>query len=367
VKGRQGVTGSTGAPHPGLEQPPAASPAGAVNNFNTLRLCFALMVVAYHMAVLPGIPAWKPAEAALSLGAEVGVQGFFVLSGYLVFGSLLRSSSIAVYAEKRVRRLYPAYAAVIVACIIAALAFNPETRADPGGVLHYFVANISFLNFLQPNLPGVFETNRFTEVNGALWTLKIEVMFYILLPAIAWLLLRAGRYRWYVVGAIYLAAEIWRIGFEQAGRADPASPFLELSRQLPGQMSFFITGIALALANPSRRYLHRIGLAGAVLLALSFFVSLAEPVRAFGLGAVSVWAAMAAPRLPDAARFGDLSYGLYILHFPIIQTIVALGLYKTPALGIGLTLFAALAGALLLWRYVERPALRTDSAYRAAH
>ena len=73
--------------------------SAAPNNFNALRLAFALMVVAYHMAVLPGLPEWLPAEIALSLGAEVGVQGFFVLSGFLVFGSFLRSDSGALYAE----------------------------------------------------------------------------------------------------------------------------------------------------------------------------------------------------------------------------------------------------------------------------
>lgn len=361
------MTGSTGAQQPEPDRPLALGLSGAANNFNALRLAFALMVVAYHIAVLPGLPEWLPAETALSLGAEVGVQGFFVLSGFLVFGSLLRSDSVALYAEKRVRRLYPAYAAVVIGCIVLALVFNAETRAQPSGVFDYFIANITFLNFLQPNLPGVFESNRFTEVNGALWTLKIEVMFYILLPMIAWLLRKAGRYRWCVIGAIYLASELWRIGFEQAGRSDPASPLLELSRQLPGQMSFFITGIAFALAGLSRRDLNRLGLAGAVVFTLSLFLNLAEPLRAFGLGAVSIWAAVAAPRLPDAARFGDLSYGLYILHFPVIQTIIALGLFKTPALGIGLTVVAVAGGALVLWRYVERPALRGDSAYRVAH
>jgi peptidoglycan/LPS O-acetylase OafA/YrhL len=353
-----------------LREEPDALTAGSAaesNNFNALRLMFALAVVVYHMAALPGVPGWALAERSLSLAAEIGVEGFFVLSGYLVYGSLQRSESLALYAEKRVRRLYPAYAFVVAACVLGALAVSSQARQNLRDVFEYFVANISFLNFLQPNLPGVFEANRVAEVNGALWTLKIEVLFYVVLPILAWLLRVAGRNRWGVIVVIYVAAEIWRLGLEQAGLRDPAASWLELSRQLPGQMSFFITGVAFALVRLSRRDLHRVGLIGAVLLGLSLFISFAEPVRALGLGAVSIWAAKGAPRLPDAARFGDLSYGLYILHVPIIQTLVALGLFKAPLLGIGLTVIAALAGALLLWRYVERPALRSDSAYRKAH
>jgi peptidoglycan/LPS O-acetylase OafA/YrhL len=339
----------------------------AANNFNALRLAFALMVVAYHAAVLPGLEEWKPAEAPLSLAAEVGVQGFFVLSGYLVFSSLVRSKSLRLYAEKRARRLYPAYAAVVIACVLGALLFSSSARAHLGDVFHYFIANISFLNFIQPNLPGVFETNRFHEVNGALWTLKIEVLFYLLLPVLAWTLRAAGRYWWVVIALIYVAAEIWRIGLEHAGRADPSSPFLELSRQLPGQMSFFVVGIALALLNLGGRDLHRAGAGGAVLFALSLFLPLAEPVRALGLGALAVWAATGAPRLPDASRFGDLSYGIYIVHFPIIQVVVALGLFAAlPWAGLAATAILATGASLLLWHFVERPALRADSAYRTA-
>jgi len=110
--------------------------AGAVqtaNNFNLLRLTFALMVVAYHTALsIPG--ASNLAEGVFSIGAMVGVQGFFVLSGYLVFASFERSESVALYAEKRFRRLYPAYAVVILVCALAALVVSPMARGDLSGV-----------------------------------------------------------------------------------------------------------------------------------------------------------------------------------------------------------------------------------------
>ena len=336
--------------------------AHAKNNFNLLRLLFALMVVVYHAIVLPGVANGQPLETWAGLGAELGVQGFFVLSGYLVWSSLERSPSLGLYAEKRVRRLLPAYVAVILVSAIAAAILVPAVRADLGALARYLGWNLAFLNFMAPGLPGVFEGNRFTEINGALWTLKIEVMFYLILPVLALLLKVAGRFRWVVLVAIYVGAEAWRFTLEQAG-ATQGGMLVELSRQLPGQMSFFITGMALWSWRDRLKWplLAPLGLA---LLALSLAVPQAEPVRAAGLGLVAVWIAVGLPRLFDAAAFGDLSYGLYIVHFPIIQCVIAAGLFASPMIGFAVAGAASLVAALLLWWLIERPALRADSAYR---
>ena len=332
------------------------------NNFNLLRLAFALMVVAYHLVLLSGVAAWACAIPWLSVLAETGVQGFFVLSGYLVYASLERSASIGLYAEKRFRRLYPAYATVILVSAGAGLAFSPDAQSDLAAVGRYLGANLVFANFIEPSLPGSFVAppNITSEINGALWTLKIEVMFYLVLPILAWLLRKAGPARWALIAAIYVGAEIWRFGLEDAGQ-------VELSRQLPGQMSFFITGMALYRLQLHGIRMHLVGFLGAVLLALTFVGQEAEPARALGLGCLAIWGGLAAPRLPDAARFGDLSYGLYIVHFPIIQTVVAVGFFAySPWVGLGAVVIGSISAAILLWHLVERPSLRTDSAYRVA-
>jgi peptidoglycan/LPS O-acetylase OafA/YrhL len=344
----------------------SATAHGVYNNFNLLRLVFALMVAAYHVTLLPNVPEWAALEVPMGLAAEIGVQGFFVLSGYLVWSSLERSPSLRLYAEKRVRRLYPGYATVIVACALGALIFSPDARADLAAVGRYLGWNLVFLNFMEPTLPGVFEANRFDVVNGALWTLKIEVMFYAILPLLALIIWGVGRFRWVLFVAIYLGAEAWRLGLGYLGRSDD-SMLLELSRQLPGQMSFFITGIAFHMLQPPRRRMNIAASAGAVLLAGSIFLPAAEPLRALGLGAVTIWAATPLPRPFDAARFGDLSYGLYIVHFPIIQMLAAAGVFAmSPVMGLAASAAYAFAIALLLWWLVERPALRADSAYRAS-
>lgn len=100
-------------------------------------------------------------------------------------------------------------------------------------------------------------------------------------------------------------------------------------------------------------------------MAFSYLHFTLEPLRAAGLGIVVIWMAVGWPRLLDAAYFGDLSYGLYLLHFPIIQTVVMLGVFAvSPWRGMAIALAATTGSALAMWWVVERPALRRDSAYR---
>jgi peptidoglycan/LPS O-acetylase OafA/YrhL len=362
IQGPTGVTASTASASKAAHA--AAGVVSTDNSFNALRLIFALMVAAFHAVALPSLAAGTPLEGVLAVMAEVGVQGFFVLSGYLVYASLQRSSSLGLYAEKRVRRLYPGYATVVIVCALAALALSPEARANLGAVAAYLGWNLLFLNFMAPEIPGVFEAHRFSEINGALWTLKIEVLFYLILPLLAAMLRIADRWKWLVLALIYVAAEAWRIGFREVGNAQGSALFIELFPQLPGQMSFFVTGMAFHLIKLDARRLQLAGLAGLGLFVLSLLTPLAEPLRAVGLGALTIYLGTSVARTFDAARFGDLSYGLYIVHFPIIQTVIAAGLFASVESGVLISAVASLAAALVLWHLVERPALRADSAYR---
>ncbi len=86
-----------------------------------------------------------------------------------------------------------------------------------------------------------------------------------------------------------------------------------------------------------------------------------------GLGLTAVWFAVGVPCLLDPARFGDLSYGLFIVHFPIIQGAIVAGLFAGSfAIGMAASLGIAIVVALLLWWLVERPALWRGSPYRSA-
>ena len=139
----------------------------------------------------------------------------------------------------------------------------------------------------------------------------------------------------------------------------------ELGRQLPGQMSFFIVGIALAAWRDEINWRSFLAPIAIVLLALSIVFPVAMPVRAVGLGVASIWIATILPRLLDPARFGDLSYGIYIVHAPIIQVCIATGVFAIGAsVGAGVAVAASLVAAFALWHLIEKPFLRRDSVYR---
>lgn len=332
----------------------------APNRFDLIRLLLASGVFAYHAIALAGINAGGAIELAFARLAEVSIQGFFIVSGALVASSLDRSAGLGDYAGKRVRRLYPAYAVIILVPAIISLALTQDWQ----GVLRYLAANLVFLNFIEPSLPGLFAANRFTEVNGALWTLKIEVMFYIILPLIL-LILRAFRAHWWlVVAGIYIAAEVWSA---QLPLIEDAHLGAALSRQLPGQMAFFAMGIALwKCAAHLPRLWAPLSLAGTLLTAASLAHPLLEPLRALGLAGLLAGIAFAPGPPLNAARFGDISYGLYITHFPILQAMLAAGLLPTlgaPAF-FALATILVLAASFALWHLVEKPALRPSSHYR---
>jgi peptidoglycan/LPS O-acetylase OafA/YrhL len=334
----------------------------ASNRFDLIRLLLAAGVFAYHAVALGALAPSGPLEGGLAQFAEMSIQGFFIVSGALVAGSLARAANLADYAGKRIRRLWPAYAVIIL--IPAAISF--ALTQDGYGVFSYLLANLSFLNFLEPNLPGLFEENRFTEVNGALWTLKIEVMFYLVLPLILSGLTRLRGLWWLGILVLYAMGEAWA---SVLPLAFPGSPGPELARQLPGQMAYFAMGIALWKLEPAlRRRWLACAIAGILLLGASLVVPILEPLRALGLAGV-IAAASFAPGPPlSPARFGDISYGLYITHFPILQAMIAADLVSTlgPAGFFGAAALLVTGASLVLWHLVEKPALRPSSHYRQA-
>lgn len=339
------------------------------NNFDLLRLVFAASVLFWHFYVLSRAPAMEMFSQVFS--ASIAVKGFFVISGYLVMMSCENSASIREYAEKRLRRIYPAYAAVVLACAVAGAFFTalPPAEYLGAGLLRYLAANLVFLNFLAPNLPGVFVGQPYSEVNGALWTLKIEVMFYAFVPLLAWLCARLGR--WRVIATLYLLAAIYSIAMEAQYARSGADIWLQLQRQLPGQLGYFLVGTGLYFLRDRLRG-RWLALAAAAMAMYAAMAVSREPVAAtllepLALGILVIGAATAAPYLGNFARYGDFSYGVYIIHFPVVQALVAIGLFARHPWGAfcaSLALVAVLSA--LSWHLVERPFLRRRSHYRLA-
>jgi peptidoglycan/LPS O-acetylase OafA/YrhL len=342
------------------------------NNLDCLRLILASIVVLFHLCVLTGIPAFSAFVGYFS--PHFAVRSFFVISGLLIYRSYTRSSSIGSYMEKRVRRIYPAYFTVVA---LAALALSllsnlPLSQYFEVGFWKYLGANLLFLNFLAPSLPGVFTSNIMPAVNGALWTLKIEVAFYLLVPVIHYLSRRFGTKK--IVGAAFCLSCIWKYGFAlldtmYASRAiysldDSRSFYSQMEAQFPGQILYFCAGILLLLYFDTLK-LHFRSIAGitAGLFLLGHFVT-GEALDVFWIsGLVFVFGFWR--YLGNFSKYGDFSYGAYIVHFPILQTLIALGLTRlNPVIFLVVSLSVIALASLLMWHLVESRFLKSSSHYR---
>jgi peptidoglycan/LPS O-acetylase OafA/YrhL len=335
------------------------------NNFDALRLIFASMVVLYHEGILSQA---KSLDWCLHVSASFAVQAFFVVSGFLVTMSFENSSSAKSYALKRLRRITPAY---IVVIIVAALGLSTLSTLPLNAYFgnrefwRYLGFNLMLSNFSAPNLPGVFQSNFTTVVNGSLWTIKIEVAFYCLVPFIVWAIRRAGAFK--VLGIIFIASIVWKLGFNAAATATGMEIYGKLAKQLPGQMCFFAGGAwAYYRTRDGSSIRGLIAAIGVMAYALTdgWFYEITAP---FAVTALVYWAAIAGPRLPAAAKHGDFSYGVYLYHFPLIQTFVALGLYQwSPLAGWMVSVAVVVFCAIVSWRLVERPILHRN-AVRVNH
>jgi peptidoglycan/LPS O-acetylase OafA/YrhL len=348
---------------------PVAGAPPRDNNFDLLRLGFAGSVFFWHLYVLSQAPALELLARVFS--ADVAVKGFFVISGYLVMMSYENSASLRDYAAKRVRRIYPAYAAIVLACALAGAALTALPPADYlcAGLVRYLAANLAFLNFLAPTLPGVFASQPQAAVNGALWTLKIEVMYYAFVPALAWLLARFGR--WRALAALYVLAAAWFVLMGELHARSGDLLWLQLQRQLPGQLGYFLVGVAYYLQRD--RLQGEWGALAAAAVAIIALLAVAQsPVLSIllepiALGTLVVCAALGLPHLGNFARFGDLSYGVYIVHFPVIQALVAGGLFASgPWAGFWAALGLVVLLSFMSWHLVEKPFLGRRSHYRRA-
>lgn len=334
------------------------------NNFDLLRLLFALIVCLVHAYELSGFQQLKWIAATFS--SSVAVKSFFVVSGFLIFMSYERSPSLFSYARKRFRRIYPAYFAVIIGCAFGLLAVSSASSSDYFSLAwgKYVLANLAFMNFLQPTLPGVFDGNKLSAVNGALWTLKIEVMFYLSVPLFVLLFRRYSRLP--VLLLAYGVSVAYATLAALLAARTGSGIYTELGRQLPGQLAYFMAGAFLYYFLPlfeRRRVSFLLPAASVLVINAVYPLPLLEP---FALAVVVVFFGIFF-YLGNFGRYGDFSYGFYILHFPVIQLFLYLGWFRgDPWLYLLAVIFTTLIGAIGLWHAVEKRFLFRSSHYIAA-
>jgi len=318
-------------------------------------------VVLYHAGV-PFLP-----------GGFIGVDVFFVISGFLITGILHREItqerfSLVGFYERRARRILPALAAVMFASVIAGLVMLSPTRlvdlSQSAIATAAFVSNVWFWITTADyfSLEAEFQPLLHT------WSLAVEEQFYILFPLLLWLLAR-----WPRRVTLWAVATLTGLSFALAilgvAREPSASFFLAPTRGWElGLGALLALGIGPTLtARWLRELVAFAGLAAILVAAMVYDASTPFPGAAAllpCLGAAALISAGAQGRslasrllsFKPIAFVGLISYSLYLWHWPILAYLrVYLDDRALPPALAAAAVVAAFAAAVLSWAYVERP------------
>jgi peptidoglycan/LPS O-acetylase OafA/YrhL len=342
-----------------------------VNNFDLLRLVLASVVVLVHARVLSNSP--ELAFLARWLNSDYAVHGFFVISGFLICRSYEGSRSFGHYVAKRASRLLPGYISVVLLGVLLGLfatRYSPlEYLSDPA-TLKYVLFNLSFLNFLQPSLPGVFEANHFGQaVNGSLWSIRTEILCYLMVPllwqATTWVSLRTAAFTSVLLFTFLNLATHWL----DNSMSPSMVAMIRLGICECGQC-FAVGAVAYSMRDHLQE--SRFGYATVISLAMLALGLLDTPwirllLGPWILGVSVLGVGVSFPYLGNWTRYGDFSYGIYVIHFPVIQLLVSLGVFQiAPAWALLTTVGVTLGLAALSWHVIELPWLSKGNHYRQA-
>jgi len=333
------------------------------NNFDHMRLFLALGVFFFHTTELTQLAQLNFIRNIFS--ASVAVHSFFIVSGFLIFMSYERSSSLKSYFTKRFKRIAPGYITVIVLAFLLLSSMSALSLTDyftSSESWKYLFSNLSTLGFLHLTLPGVFTENYNTAVNGALWTIKVEVMFYFAVPLVAFFYRWLGTTKTLVI--VFILSALYHYGMAFLAQTYHNGFFTVLQRQLPGQMMLFSAGALLYYHHQTfLKYKHLFFLLAVAGYLLSKYTGF-YPLYTISLSMLVIYLATAIVYLGHIARYGDLSYGIYIWHFPLIQTFIALHLFDgNPYLTFIMLTVTVLFISWLSWHLIEKPFLNKKSHY----
>ena len=174
---------------PSAEASISATTINRSNNFNLLRLLFTALVLLSHSPEL--VDGNRQREiltnffGTVSFG-ELAVDGFFLLSGFLIVQSWQRNPNLSVFIKKRVLRIYPAFiaASLISAFIVGPLGSDPSQYISQFDWLRFF-KGIFFLSV--PAVPPVFHGQPYPSVNASMWTIAYEFRCYLLVALLGYI------------------------------------------------------------------------------------------------------------------------------------------------------------------------------------
>jgi len=339
---------------------------------DVLRGFAALLVVFYHVIA---VGEWKDfpttGMAMLPRVGWMGVDLFFVISGFVIGKTALEGFATGgnwrtLYMQRRIRRIAPLYLATMVCYLFLV---HPNVLREGWTTVAHILSHLLFLHNLSPTT--------YYSINGPSWSIALEMQFYIIVALTTPWMARAS---WWKVLLAWMGVAIgWRfcttLVWPPGGNQEQIQ--MMAAAQLPGVMDQFAMGICLAklaLAGQLRyKPVKLLGwAAGALaLLALAWYMLWLLVPYWSHLTMVVVWRTLLSAgcaallacmvMLPWSGGWvtkplrylGEISYGIYLWHFPVLLTLVE----KTPLRGTKLlfvTVLCTLVIASLSWHGFEK-------------
>jgi len=335
---------------------------GHDNFFTPLRLLFATLVVIGHsFAVALRDPSVEPSVFFHYSFSYLAVNLFFIASGFLVTKSMLYRGDVAEYSSARFLRIYPGLLVhvLFVMFIIGPLATS-LALGDYFTHIDFLKQPFVVLSFIsaQMYLPGIFENNAEQMGSAPLWTLRYEFLAYIgtaIIFSMGFL-----KKKWMVLAQFIFPSIAWI--------AAQALGFFEL---MPGTAQNLLRfGIAYGLgaaiyAYRDRLSFHALGIPLMIgLAALTAKLHVFEVTMNLMLAYFVMWAAyIKAPKLNFLKKLNDVSYGVYIYHWCILQLIFMWMPKLSVAALFIITLPITFLLATLSWHFVEKPMLSHKNGF----
>lgn len=326
-----------------------------------LRAVAILSVVLYHA----GVPA--------ASGGFIGVDIFFVISGYLIGGHIfseLRAGSFSFlrFYQRRAKRILPAFYAVLAFTVVASLLLLSPVEN------HLFalsalsaalsISNIFFLHFLE----GYFHVRADFHPLLMTWSLGVEEQFYAVIPLLMVLLARIRRSL--LIPAILAVCVLsFLLAWRQVG-IDPTSAFY----LLPSRAWELGIGVFLAVLQQTRKPLtisapwtQLLCLTGLALVLAPIFLlnrespfpgpSALPPVlgTAIVIAVPASWINRRILSLPPLVFIGRVSYSWYLWHWPLLSYLSIACNDQLPALAAAFAVVASLALAIASYYFIEQP------------
>ncbi|REC49993.1 acyltransferase family protein [Chryseobacterium pennipullorum] len=332
------------------------------NNFDFLRLIFASLVVITHSYPLSGA-AEADFLSQLTQGqmmfSSIGVHGFFIISGYLIFKSLLRCKGLADFYWKRVLRLFPALLIVLILTVLLApFVYESSLPYLKNNSIYTYIPKNLTLFFRQRGIDGVFENNPYkSSINGSLWTICYEFSMYVMVSLLFFV--RTKPFINIIVVLLFISSYILSVFYPDF----LYGVFIKMelvSSSFYNLMCFFTGGMLLTYWKiKSKKTENIIIIFSLIILIASIYLQVFKYTCYFTLPILVILIGNRSTQYINKVGtvIGDTSYGIYIYSFPIQQTLVYFFKFDTVPLMIFSLILSLLLG-YLSWHLVEKRALK---------